>query len=196
MLVAALPIFIIASFLMDPFSGFAGKSEFRELSGRSAKHRLSDWPEGVDPAAVQKVSYKCEYARDSYSAWYRVQLAADAATKWMDHMHKRQEDRSKTLLHQRHEGLEGVHRTILGPPPQHWQTGETPSWWTPPGIDFRATEIMLWYTDYNSGVGRATYSGFDKSNEVLWLYDYASQHDILWSRGGIPGGDTFTTIAD
>jgi hypothetical protein len=114
----------------------------------------------------------------------------------MDQMHKHQEDWSKQCLHHLHEGLEGVHRTISGPPPQHWQTGETPSWWTPPGIDFRATEVMLWYTNYDSGVGRATYSGFDESNGVLWVYDYASQHDILWSHGGMPAGDLFTTIAD
>ena len=106
----------------------------------------------------------------------------------MDHIHAAQERNSKSCLHHLHEGLEGVHRNIVGPPPMHWQTGNAPAWWTPPALDFRATVIMLWYTDYDSGVGRATYSGFDESTGTLWIYDYACQHDEVWSHGDVPEG--------
>lgn len=181
-------------FLMNLLSGFAGESEFTQLSGSAARQRLSAWPEGVDAEEVESVSYKVEYTRDSYSAWYRLQLSADAASTWMNRIHRRQEDWSKQSVDPLYEGCEGVHRMITGPPPQHRQAGDTPSWWTPPGIDFRTTEVMLWYTNYDSGVGRATYSAFDQSTGVLWVYDYASQHDILWPHGSIPAGDVFSTI--
>jgi len=193
-LVVVFPIFTCGSFLMNPFAGFAGQSEFTEISGPVAKRRLSEWPIGVDSDEVENVSYKSEYARDSYSTWYRIQLSPDAASTWMNHIHELQQDWSKQFLHHLHEGLEGVHRTISGPPPQHRQTGDTPLWWAPPSIDFRATQVMLWYTNYDSGVGRATYSAFDKSTGVLWMYDYASQHDILWSQGNAPVGEVFSTI--
>jgi hypothetical protein len=55
---------------------------------------------------------------------------------------------------------------------------------------------MLWYTDYDSGVGRATNSAFDKSTGILWIYDYACQHDRLWSPGNVPPGDVFSTVDD
>ncbi len=104
---------------------------------------------------------------------------------------------SRRLVHEElgdlHEGVEGVHRTVAGPPPANWQTGECPSWWTPPKIDFRATEVMLWYTNYESGVGRATYTSFDRQSGVLWIYDYACQHDKLWTHGNIPPGTMFTS---
>lgn len=194
-LVVVAPLFICGSFLIrNPFAGFAGRSEFNELSGSAAKRRLSEWPDGVDSNDVQYVSYKSEYSRDSYSSWYRIQLARSAALTWADHMHQRQESCSRLSLHHLHEGLEGVHRTIAGPPPQHRKTGDTPPWWTPPNADFRATEVMLWYANYDSGVGRATYSAFDESTGFLWIYDYASQHDILWSHENAPAGTVFSTI--
>jgi len=114
----------------------------------------------------------------------------------MDQAHKHQEISSKQSLHDLHEGLEGVHRILTGPPPQHSRTGDTPTWWKPPTLDFRATEVMLWYTNYDSGVGRATYSTFDESMGTLWIYNYACQHDILWSRGNMPTGDIFSTIGN
>lgn len=194
--VIALPLLISASFLVNPFAGFAGASEFTELSGSVAKRRLPNWPVGVNPAQIQNVSYKREYSRDSYSSWYRIQLGRDAASTWMNHVHQHQENSSKRCLHGLHEKLEGVHRIILGPPPQHPQTGETPAWWMPPSIDFRSTEVMLWYSNYDSGVGRATYSGFDESTGTLWIYDYASQHDILWPHGIVPAGNEFSNFKE
>ncbi|MEI8213459.1 MAG: hypothetical protein WCI02_15030 [Planctomycetota bacterium] len=195
-LIVLFAIMICVSFLMNPFAGFAGQSEFSDLSGYSAKRRLSDWPSDVDPRDVQNVSYKSEYSRDSYSSWYRISLSATAAEKWTNQIHKHQEDWSRGCLGDLHEGLEGVHRTISGPPPLHWQTGETPTWWTPPNIDFRATEVMLWYTNYDSGVGRATYTSFDNLAGVLWMYDYACQHDKLWTHGNVPTGNVFMSSKD
>jgi hypothetical protein len=142
------------------------------------------------------VSYKSESSRDSYSSWYRITLSATAAGKWTNQIHKHQEDWSRGCLGDLHERLEGVHRTISGPPPLHSQTGETPNWWTPPNIDFRATEVMLWYTHYDSGVGRATYTSFDNLAGVLWMYDYACQHDKLWTHGNVPTGNVFMSSRD
>ena len=193
-LVVLFPILICGSFLMNPFAGFDGKSEINGLSGLAAKRRLNDWPADVDPRDVHNVSYKSEYSRDSYSSWYRIELTAGAAERWMNQIHTHQEDWSRQCLHHLHEGLEGVHRTIAGPPPHHQQTGETPNWWIPPSFNFRATEVMLWYTNYCSGVGRASYSAFDESTGVLWIYDYSSQHDILWSHGSVPTGNVFKSL--
>jgi hypothetical protein len=78
------------------------------------------------------------------------------------------------------EKVEIIPGNVVGPPPLHKQTGVTPVWWTPPAISFRATEIMLWYDGFDSGVGRAAYSAFDESTGILWMYDYAAQHDLLW----------------
>ena len=52
---------------------------------------------------------------------------------------------------------------------------------------------MLWYTNYDSGVGRATYTSFDEPVGVLWIYDYACQHDRLWTHGNVPAGSVFTS---
>lgn len=193
-LVVLFSIMICGSFLLDPFGGFDGHSEFNELPGDAAKRRLNEWPADVDYREVEAVSYQSDFSRDSYSSWYRIRLTSSAAERWMNQIHTRQEVSSRQCLDNRDEGLEGVHRTIAGPPPQHWQTGTTPTWWTPPRIDFRTTEVMLWYTDFDSGVGRATYSAFDGSTGLLWIYDYASQHDILWPHGNIPKGNVFTTL--
>ena len=53
---------------------------------------------------------------------------------------------------------------------------------------------MLWYDNYYSGVGRATYSGFDESTSLLWIYEYAAQHDKLWEPGDRPTGIDFSTV--
>lgn len=186
---ASMLCLLFLSFLLNPFSG---QDEFSNLSGYAAQRRLSHWPVGVAPQEVQKVSYKSAYSRDSYSSWYRIKLSESDATKWADFMHQFQKNQSHESLDDQDEGLEGVHRVSTGPPPLHWQTGEGPPWWTPSDLDFRATEIMLWYTNYESGVGRATYTSFDKSESVLWVYDYACQHDQLWPHGKIPPGSVFT----
>jgi len=190
-LVVAFPIFICGSILMNPDGGFGFRTEFDGLSGRAAKRRLPGWPAGVAAGDVEAVSYKSESSRDSHSKWIRIRLTEDAASIWMDHAHQDQENSYKQRRHHLHEG---VHRTVVGPPPQRSQTGITPTWWNPPSIDFRATEVMLWYTDYDSGVGRATYSAFDESTGALWVYSYACQHDLLWTRGNPPTGTPFSKI--
>jgi hypothetical protein len=176
-------------FLLNPFAGFDGRAEFAELSGADAKLRLrSVWPPAVEPESVRTVSQTTQWSRDSSSSWCRVELRKEAATIWMDHIHAEEERRSKECFGDHHECLEGVHRVVSGPPALRRQTGNTPAWWSPPAIAFRATEVMLWYGQGDSGVGRATYSGFDESTDVLWIYDYACQHDELWSRGKPPKG--------
>lgn len=179
----------VGSFLLNPFAGFDGGEEFADLSGAAAKHRLRNaWPPAVDSASVRSVNFKTQWSRDSHSSWYRVKLTKDAAKGWANHIHSGQERDSKAALHNLHKRLDGVHRSITGPPPLHKQTGSTPAWWSPPKAEFRATEIMMWYTHGDSGVGRATYSGFDESTDTLWVYDYACQHDQLWSPGNAPQG--------
>jgi hypothetical protein len=187
-------VFVCGSFLLNPFEGFDGESEFIALSAQAAKRRLPAWPNGVPESEVESVSYKSSHSRDSYSSWYCVKLTNNAARNWQDYAHLHQETWSRQCLDNRDEGLEGVHRTIDGPPPLHSQTGETPAWWLPPAIAFRATEVMLWYDSFYSGVGRATYTAFDASKQTLWIYDYASQHDILWKQGNVPSGQIFTTL--
>jgi hypothetical protein len=187
-------VFICGSILINPFAGFAGESEFATLSANAAKRRLPDWPNGVATSDVEIVSFKSAYSRDSYSSWYCIKLTEDAASTWSEQVHTHQKQWSKQCLHDLHEGLEGVTRTIDGPPPLHSQTGETPTWWSPPMIPFLATEVMLWYDDFYSSVGRATYTAFDATTQTLWIYDYACQHDTLWKQGNIPSGDIFTTL--
>jgi hypothetical protein len=182
--IAVIGVMAIASQISSPFGGFSRTHEIVNSPGHVAKKRFGeDWPPSVDPAMVQSVSCKSETSRDSYASWYRIQLNSESARKWMDHMHSKQEHDSRSSLHHLHEGLEGVRRTIIGPPPTRWQTGNAPSWWSPPSIEYRATEIMLWYRNYDSGVGRATYSAFEPGADTLWIYDYASQHNQLWSPG-------------
>jgi hypothetical protein len=171
------------------WSGFAGAQEFIGSSGWIAKFRLgAAWPANVGTSSVSQVSCKRAWSRDSYSVWSRIEISNDGAMEWMDHIHDEEERYSRECPRYLHEEPEGVHRLIEGPPPLHRQTDSTPNWWSPPEIEFRATEIMLWYKGYESGVGRATYSGFDQATQTLWVYEYACQHDELWSPGIIPRG--------
>ena len=194
LLVLVVPGAICLWLVLSAFAGFSGRSEFTKLPGPAAQRRLADWPEGVAARDVQVLSYKFEWERDGNSAWYRIELPAAAAATWADSVHRQQEVDAHTCLHELHQGLEGVHHQVPGPPPLHWQTGDTPSWWTPPSIEFRATEVMLWYTNYDSGVGRAVYSAFDDSTDTMWIYDYSSQHDLFWEPGRLPPGEVFSTI--
>lgn len=92
-------------------------------------------------------------------------------------------------------GYEGVHRQIVGQPPQRRVSDETPRWWTPPSSGFTATEVMLWYR-WESGVGSATYSAYHQKTGTLWIYDYSRQHEILWKRGEVPQGESFAGNPD
>ena len=182
------------SFVRNPLAGFAGKTEFEGLTGRQAKKKLHDWPSAIATADVELVSFKHQHSRDSYSAWYRIKLAPEFAELWQDHVHEGRRPRNDDWSDDFYEGFEGVHRIIRGLPPPHLQTGDTPLWWAPPTSEFRATELMIWYRDYDSGIGQASYSSFDESKNELWVYDHSSQHDILWSGGEIPDGDVFSNI--
>lgn len=171
-------VLAIGSFLLNPFREFDGSEEFVDLSGSLAKQHLSSsWPSAVDPAAVESVSWKTQWSRDSFSSWFRIKLTKDAAQLWTEYIHAQQELYSRRAMSDRHESIECVHRIVNGPPPMHHQIGDTPAWWFPASTSFRATEIILWYTGDGSGVGRAVYSGFDESSGILWVYEYASQHN-------------------
>jgi hypothetical protein len=185
-LVVLLIIFVLA-FRMN-----AG-TEFHDLPGAAAKDRLGkdrlgeDWPASVDPNSVASVSYKFESTIDSCSSWLRIELDEASASKWADDAHSKEEDAAR----QRNVGdgpVEGVRRVVPGPPPLHRQTGSTPTWWAPPAADCRATEFMAWYRHYDSGVGWALYSVFERSTKTLWIYSNSAQHDLLWHHGELPAG--------
>ena len=156
--------------------------------------RLIAWSDSIDTSNVQRVSHHSNSSRDSHSTWLCIKTDPKSAQTWMDHIHDEQEKWSLECIHELHEGLEGVHHTIFGEPPMNWQTGENPTWWNPPRNSYRTTEVMLWYDDYDSGVGRATYSGYDTTTSELWIYEYASQHDKLWMPGNRPTGTDFSTV--
>lgn len=178
--IVLMAILVLGAFLLAAFRGLDGNIEFTDFCGPLAKRRLDTaWPSAVDPDAVQSVSHKVQWSRDSFSSWFRIKLPKHAARLWADQCHAGQERYSRWAMGDQHESMECVHRIIDGPPPLHHQTGETPPWWTPPSMSFRATEIRLWYKDFDSGVGRATYSAFDESPGILWIYEYAAQHDRL-----------------
>jgi len=169
--------------------------EFTNLSGLSAKQWLdSSWPKAVDANAVESVNFKSLSSRDSYSTWYRIAAKKTAALAWAADAHTNEENWANFLSDMDHYAPEGVKRTVPGLPSLRNQTGTTPSWWSPATIDFRATEIMFWYPDGDSGTARATYSAFDDSNNTLWIYKYSCQHDSLWSRGQLPEGEPIDLI--
>jgi hypothetical protein len=193
--VVVLGILTLGVVLLNPFAGFDGRIEFARLSGRTAKDRLEDtWPSGVDPGAVTEVSFKTEWSRDSYSSWFQIRLLPTAAARWQDDIHSKQQSSSIDCLHHLHEGAEGVHHVVSAPRIAIAHTGAAPVWWTPPAMNFRATEAMLWYTNYDSGVARATYSGLDPSTNTLWIYEFACQHGRLWAPGDIPKGEQFAAV--
>jgi hypothetical protein len=97
-------------------------------------------------------------------------------------------------MYQLEEGIEGVQRTIAGPPSMDGRTGDVPEWWTPPDIQFEATELMLWYKRYDSGIGRGTFTAFDKETGTLWIYSFSCQHFELWEPGELPEGNVIARI--
>jgi hypothetical protein len=189
--VIAFPI-IYFKFFFDPFEGFAGHEEFTRLSGTEAHARLAgpgpvgDWPSSIDPHDVEWMSYKCESTMDSQSCWIQLKLSREAAAKWADWAHANQRvtpTESGAKLYRKIDLGEG---TTSDTPPLHRQTGDSPAWWRPPPMDWRATERMAWYKDYDSGVGSGAYSAFDPSAGVLWIYDFHAQHDRLRPCGSPP----------
>lgn len=195
-LVVLYPIMVCVPFLMNPFAGFAGSSEFVDRPGLSAKRSMDEWPVSIDPANVRIVSRKCDFSIDSHSAWYKIELNATSAQIWEDYVHSKQELYSRESIQRDDRGLEGVRRVLLGPPPLHQLTGYVPDWWKPTTIDFRATEAMKWYSGIDSGVGQATYTGYDAEKQTLWVYTYAGQHDRLWEPNQIPDGEVFSRLKE
>ena len=182
--------------VLNPFGGFAGSTQFANRSGPSAKRSMNAWPTAVDPSKVRFVSLKHDYSIDSHSTWYKIELDHRSSQLWADSVHADRERYSRESLRRDDRGLEGVRRIVPGPPPLHSTTGDTPEWWSPPSIDFRATEAMKWYSGYDSGVGQAAYTGYDADKQVLWVYEYACQHDRLWEPNQIPNGDVFSRLEE
>lgn len=195
-IIVLLAVFFCGSLIMNPFAGFAGSSEFANKSGHAAKRLMNEWPSSVTPSNVRSVSRKHDYSIDSHSAWYKIELDIDSARKWADSVHSDRELHSRQSIRPDDRGLEGVRRMISGPPPLHWATGDSPKWWAPPPVEFRATEAMKWYSGYDSGVGQAAYTGFDSSHRTLWVYEYSCQHDRLWEPNQMPDGDVFSRLHD
>jgi hypothetical protein len=193
-IVVLFPIMVCGSFLINPFGGFAGSSEFANKTGSAAKRSMNEWPSNVATAAVRSVSRKHDYSIDSHSTWFKIELDTASAQLWADSVHSDRERHSRESLRPDDRGLEGVRRIVPGPPPLHSKTGDTPDWWSPPPIDFRATEAMKWYSGYDSGVGQAAYTGYDADKQTLWVYEYACQHDRLWEPDQIPDGDVFSRL--
>lgn len=197
-LAVALCVVVPGSLVLLPFLMPFGDEEtgFVDLPGSEAHRQLqSSWPSTVDPADVRNVSSRTNASRDSYSTWTRLVLSPHAAAEWTKDAHRSEE---RSVLSQRPDhfkhGAEGVRRTIAGPPSTLAKTGDEPAWWTPPSMEFKATEAMLWYRDYHSGVARATWSAYDENSETLWIYSFAAQHHLLWPHGEVPEGERFSNI--
>jgi hypothetical protein len=86
---------------------------------------------------------------------------------------------------QRTKECEQATRTISSIPVRS-PTADIPKWWSPPTVTGDATENMLWHADATYGVAQGCYTIYDVSNEVLWVYEYAAQHDSHWERGKRP----------
>lgn len=172
--------------------GFAGSDGFVDYSGDEAEARMGDgWPESVDPSRVRSVSFALESTRDSYGAWYRVELDERTARRWADDVHDSQVNHCNG---RRTDGsvVEAVRRDDV---PIRANSHSPPDWWRPASRSFRATEAVVWYADGDSGVSRATYSYFDESKRTLWIHEFAQQHLLLWDRGQLPDGTPIETHA-
>lgn len=186
--VAAIGTVLLLAFEVRENPFYRGVSDFEviDFRGSEAKHRLRAWPTTVSIEEVESCSFKYSGSIDSHSQWICLRITPAAATAWIEDAHQRQAETAKQPLGRRYRSVESAERTVIGPPPLHLQTGTTPSWWQPPTMPFRATEVMLWYDGYDSGIGRATYSAFDEQSGQLWIYEYSAQHDELWQRGRAP----------
>ena len=179
-------VFLALEVRDNPF--FRGGSDFEivELRGHEAKGSMRSWPATVDVAEVASCSFKSSGSIDSHSQWICLRITPAAATAWIEDAHQRQAETAKQPLERGYRSVEMAERTVAEPRPLHHQTGTTPSWWQPPKMPFRATEVMLWYDGNDSGIGRATYSAFNEQSGQLWIYEYSAQHDLLWQRGRAP----------
>ncbi len=183
LVVSAMVAWIVRTGLWD------SRDEVVELAGAEAQQRLKHvWPMGIDPKVVVTVSRAVEQSRDSFSGWWRVKTTAKVARQWTEIVHLEEANKIAQLAMPNSKSAEGVRRTLQGRIPLGNVTGNIPVWWHPHTDSCEATEGMLWYADGDTGVARAIYSTFDASSDELWVYEYACQHDLLWSKGSPPDG--------
>ena len=45
---------------------------------------------------------------------------------------------------------------------------------------------MLWYPDETYGIAQGCYTIYDATNQTLWAYEYAAQHDSHRERAHVP----------
>lgn len=190
-LVVAASVGFILLMLLGPFViWYAVTSSidgYSDLSGIESQRLFSTWPASVPPRDVNHVSW-CSYStRDSFTTHYRMEMSAEHAKTWQDAIHDGEVAGARSMADQR--VMEGLQRTIHGAPHVEYQTGKTPEWWTPPAIEFRTTEYMLWNDE--TGTARGLYSAYDPVRRTLWVYKYAAQHDHLWPQGQLPQGTVF-----
>lgn len=176
-----------------PFGAF--DRAFTDLGGADAQQRLSSWPHDVEPTAVKKLSFKTTSAIDSHSSWYRIEATEDAIKQWVADAH------SKRAAHLRsasrlHEKSEGIVRELSVIPWAYDDTEKPPVWWNPPSGQCRATEVTIWYKNYDSGIGQGTYSIIDPTAKILWIYEFSVQHRILWQHGNMPVDSTTLEVAE
>ena len=165
------------------------RSEDVDLRGDVAQQKLTQaWPDGIDPKTVGSVSRIAEQSRDSFSIWWRIVTTPDVAKRWSESVHSEAAMTYAQFASTDRTSFESVRRTISGRIPLGNHTGEIPEWWSPPSEPCDVTEAMLWYSDGDSGVARGTYTKCDTKNGVLWVYEYACQHDLLWPKGSPPVG--------
>lgn len=159
--------------------------EFTQLSGGAAKDVLLDsWPSDVSASDVRSMDFRLESHIDGHSGWYRIKLNEDAAGRWENAAHGRQESLLKEAR-SRSDTVEAVHRQIGKPPPMDESHYKPPVWWSPPEIPFRATEGMLFS---GSRRAQASYTAFDADTQTLWIYECSLQHHVLWEAGRHPDG--------
>ena len=194
--VVCIAVLSVWTIILDPFLGFDASLKFVDLPGRTAEQKMNNWPSSIDPSKVNIVSFQSAQSIDSYSTWYKIQTDRETAQLWSDDIHARLKSWSLSSISPGDRGLEGVRRSIKGTPALHSTTGETPSWWNPPAINYSATEAMKWYSGFDSGVGYAAYSGYDELSKTLWVYEYSCQHDRLWEPKHMPDGDIFSQLKE
>ena len=174
-------------FIFPPFG--PTRIEFIDRSAKQAESQLRAFlTDDLDLKDVEKVSGKICGAIDCHAGWIRITLRPESARQFQEAMHARLEKSARPGRGV--ELIEGVHLTMREPTLVESSLGTAPNWWTPPSIEFRVTEKMLWYSS-STTYAFALYTGFDPSTNKLWIYDYGEQHRQLWSRGAIPTGDQF-----
>jgi hypothetical protein len=164
---------------LDPFPIL----EFVNKSGSVAAQKMYRWDFPVDPRNVRRVSLKSASSIDSNSTWSKFELGKSDAELIAVELHRQMAMIGDYI--QRTKDCEQATRTITSIPIRS-PTSDTPAWWSPPTGNGNATENMLWYPNKSYGVAQGCYTLYDESNQILWVYEYAAQHDAHWKRGERP----------